>query len=162
MKQNFQHNDILIEESSIRKARCQWLKQAREAAGKTPEEVAELAEITINTYYDFEQCEGDLNIVVSLSELSKISSALGIRTRFLFEGKSDGKQISPSQLASQIKRHLEKTDMSITDFEDRVGFTVALAIENPSEILNWNVDCLRFVSAEIGVSWLDALPSAPN
>jgi hypothetical protein len=162
MKNKFRHENILIEEKNVCEARRLRLKQVREALGKSPQEIHALlgsSDVSVGSYYDLEDHDGALNTTISLGELCKLSSILGTRARFIFDGKlEDGRQISPSDLSARIKRHLENTATSITDFEDRVGFVIAPALEDPSEILNWNIDCLRFVSAEIGVNWLDALP----
>jgi transcriptional regulator with XRE-family HTH domain len=153
MKQKFQHDDIVIEETAVREARRLRLKQAREATGKSPKEVAALVGISSNLYYDLEGIDGELNMVISLGELSKLSSVLGIRTRFIFDGKTEGQSISLEQLCAKIKEYLNVTGMSITDFETRVGFTIAAALDNPFEVFKWNVDCLRFVCEEIGIDW---------
>jgi hypothetical protein len=161
MKQVFQHDKILIEEAEVHKARRLRLKKAREATGKSPQEIVALVGIPIvsdNLYYDLEDHNGQLNMVMSLGELSKLSSILGICTRYIFDGKTEKQKISLEQLSAQIKRHLEKTQMSIADFENRVGFVIAPTLENPKEALYWNVDCLRFVCTEIGINWLDVLP----
>ncbi len=95
---------------------------------------------------------------ISLSELSKLSSVLGTRTRFIFEDSEAGQSISPEQLSTKIKAHLAATGMSVGKFEDRVGFVIEPALHDSAEVLKWNVDCLRFVCKEIGVDWLAALP----
>lgn len=158
MKQNFKSNEKLIENSAVRKARRLKLKQAREATGRSPQEIAASAGLPAPTYYDLEEQDGELNMVVSLGELFKLASALGIRTRFIFDDKIEGQLISAEQLCAKIKSYLDATRMSISEFENRVGFVIAPALGNPVEVFNWNVDCLRFVCSEIGVNWLDALP----
>jgi hypothetical protein len=162
MSHKFQHENILVEEKNVREARRFRLKQAREALGKSPQEIHALlgiSDMSIGSYYDLEDHDGTLNTTISLGELWRLSSVLRTSARFIFDGKlEDGSLLSPSDLSARIKRHVENTATSITDFEDRVGFVIAPALDDPYEVFNWNVDCLRFVSEEIGVNWLDALP----
>lgn len=135
------------------------LKRARELIGQSPQGVAALAGITLSTYYDMEEHEGMLNRQTSLAELSKLSSILRIPARSLFDDADESCElISHEQLCAKIKAHLAATRMSVSEFEDRVGFVIEPSLLDTSEVLNWNVDCLRFVCAEIGVEWLSALP----
>jgi transcriptional regulator with XRE-family HTH domain len=158
MKQNFQHDQILIENSVVRGARCIKLKYAREATGKSPEEIAALAGLPAPTYYDLEEIDGQLNMVISLGELSKLSSVLGIRPRFIFDDKVEGQPISPEQLCAKIKSYLDTTGISIAEFENRVGFVIKPSLRDSAKVLDWNVDCLRFVCEELGLDWRLALP----
>jgi hypothetical protein len=158
MKQEFQHDKILIETSAVREARRLKLKQAREAVGKSPQEVAALTGMSLPNYYDLENCDSELNMAISLGELSKLSSVLGISTRFIFDDKTDGQPISPEQLCAKIKSYLDAKNMSIANFEDRVGFTIEPSLHDASKVSDWNIDCLRFVCEEIGVNWHLAIP----
>jgi hypothetical protein len=152
------HDKILIEEKAVREARRLRLKQARESSGKLPQEIAALVGIPDNFYYDLEGIDGELNSAVSLGELSKLSSALGIHTRFILDGRTEGNQISPEQLCAKIQAYISATGISTEDFEERVGFVIKPSLRNSAEVLNWNVDCLRFVCEELGLDWRQALP----
>jgi hypothetical protein len=57
-------------------------------------------------------------------------------------------------LCAKINAHLNATGMSIAEFEERVGFEIEPSLKDATKVLDWNVDCLRFVCAEIGVDWL--------
>lgn len=118
-----------------------------------------MAGVTTLQYYDWENCAAELNMVASLGELSRLASILGIRTSFLFDDKIEYRRtFSPEQLCVKINAHLSATNIDITEFEDRVGFVIGPVLRDPIEVLNWNVDCLRFVCKEIGLDWLAALP----
>lgn len=135
------------------------LKRAREAAGKTPEEIASLVGVSVPSYYDWECVEGDINTTGSLGELAEVCRVLGLRVATLFDDAATGEDsVPPEELCARIRAHLDAKDMSISEFEDRVGFEVASVLVDPLQIMGWNVDCLRFVCAEIGVNWLSALP----
>jgi len=158
MKENFKFDEILIEGDAVHQARRVKLKQAREATGKSPQEIAALAGLSAPTYCDLEEQDGELNMVVSLRELSKLASALGISTRFIFDDSIKGQPISPEQLCVKIKSYLNAAGMSIAEFESRVGFVIEPSLHDFAKISDWNVDCLRFVCEELGLNWRLALP----
>lgn len=114
--------------------------------------------ISTPSYCDLEEHDGELNQTISLGELAKLDSVLGIRSRFIFDDRIEGQQISPEQLCAKINAYLDETGMTIADFEDRVGFVIEPSLRAPADVLNWNVDCLRFVCTELGLDWRLALP----
>lgn len=135
------------------------LKRAREATGKSPQEVAALLGISFQEYDEWETYEAELNMAMKLGELSKLSSVLGIKTSLIFDDEIEGgAPLSPEQLCAKIKAYLDATGISTAQFEDRAGFVVEPSLRDPSEVLKWNVDCLRSVCAEIGSDWRLALP----
>src|SRR6266571_28207 len=75
------------------------LKRVRESLAKPAEDVAESLGITFAEYDEWETFEGELNMVMTLGELSRLATVLGVRTKFLFEDDSDAEQlVSPEQL----------------------------------------------------------------
>ena len=135
------------------------LKRAREAAGKSPEQMAALVGVSAPTYYDWEWGEGDISSTASLAELRKLSMALGVSTLTIFDdGPVSGAQISNEELRSRIETHLRVAGLSLEGFEDKVGYAVGSAVASPSAILEWNLDMLRLVCKELGVDWRLALP----
>jgi hypothetical protein len=48
--------------------------------------------------------------------------------------------------------------ISVSAFEEQVGWEVASALKDPDEILEWNVYGLTDICAAIGVNRLEALP----
>ena len=135
------------------------LRRARESRKKSVDEVARKLGISFKDYYEWEAHEAELNMAMTLKQLSHLSSALGIRTSQLFDDTDIGCHfISPNQLSDRIKSHLESHRISIPDFEEQVGFFIEEVLTDPLKILEWNVDCLRFVCAEIGIDWRQALP----
>jgi transcriptional regulator with XRE-family HTH domain len=135
------------------------LQRLREATGKSPDELARLIGISGSVYYDWEWHEDDLVLTASLAELARLSSVLGVPTRAIFEG-TGGKEaaISREYLSDRVRAHLGAKRMPLSEFEDKVGYDIGRALEDPAEVLSWNIDCLRSVCAEIGLNWLDALP----
>jgi transcriptional regulator with XRE-family HTH domain len=135
------------------------LKRAREAICKSPEETAAVVGVSVPTYYDWEWGEGDISSTASLRDLARLSAALGVPTAAIFEDDKSAKEsVSPAQLAEKVQAHLDGTGTTIADFEDRVGFVIEPFLRDPSKMLSWNLDCLRFVCRQVGVDWHDALP----
>ena len=136
------------------------LISAREAAGKSPEELADAAGISPPSYYDLEWVEGELEECLPLVTLQKLCAELRIRSSDLFadEPIAPAERIPPASLVAKIKEHLEETQRSISEFENKVGFKIRACLEDASSILTWDIDCLRYVCAELGVDWKLALP----
>ncbi|MEO8429383.1 MAG: helix-turn-helix transcriptional regulator [Verrucomicrobiota bacterium] len=134
------------------------LRLARDKRGLSLNQVALLAGMSVPECYDLETYVDEVATCIELA-LANLCGVLGIRARELFsEEASESKQISSEELVARIKATLEARGSSVSEFEERVGFTISPALANPSEVLSWNVDCLRFVCSEIGVKWIDALP----
>jgi transcriptional regulator with XRE-family HTH domain len=135
------------------------LKRLRESVGKSPEEIAGPLGISFREYDEWENYEGELSLVLSLDELSRLAKVLGVPTRLLFEDeRQTDRPISLRQLGARVKSHLEQRAISLSEFENRVGYEVQLALADPPEMLKWNVDCLRSVCAEVQIDWLSVLP----
>lgn len=58
----------------------------------------------------------------------------------------------------EIRRYLGRTRLTTEEFENRVGFEIAPALGDSSKVLDWNLDCLRFVCKELGIDWRLAPP----
>jgi len=135
------------------------LKTAREAAGKEPEEMAMYVGRSISNYYDLENVNGELFRTVALGELSKLCLALGIEARTLFDRPIiTGQYISPEELIAKTKMYLSNCGLSVAEFEDQIGFEIESSFSSPTEVMNWNVDFLRWLCREIDVDWRLALP----
>lgn len=82
-----------------------------------------------------------------------------MKVRDLFGGlKTSEPGISSDELMSKVRNYLSVTGLSVTQFEDRVGCVVEPALKDSSKVMDWNVDFLRWVCAEIGLDWHLALP----
>jgi DNA-binding XRE family transcriptional regulator len=135
------------------------LKRLREATGKTPHDMAALVGVSSDIYYDWEWGDGDISRTASLAELAKLATSLGVGVLDIFDdGPIQGEHVRPEQLSEMMKAHIKRARLSTAQFEERVGFEMEPALNDPAEILNWNLDCLRFVCNQIGLDWRLALP----
>ena len=136
------------------------IRRARESAGLSPTEICEKIGVSEFTYRDWEWGDGDISNSASLTELARLASALRIRTSEIFDDNpAIHQQFSTIELVDKVNAHLKANGLDIAALEDRVGFDLSSAIQSPSEVLKWNLDCLRFVCSEIGVDWRQALPA---
>jgi hypothetical protein len=136
------------------------LKRAREAAGKTTQDLGEFVE-NVATYYDMEDYDGELYSNASLGELSRLCSALGIKPRDLFDDKPNVEgTISRVQLLSRAREYMKQNKLSVEEFSDRIGFEIGPSLEDASKMMDWNVDFLRWLCEELGLEWRSALPEA--
>jgi transcriptional regulator with XRE-family HTH domain len=156
---NQERKGLQAPQSEMRASRLRLIR-AREAAGKTPQDLGEYLE-NVPTYYDMKACDGELYSVASLGELSRLCLALGIKPRDLFDDKSNIEgPILPEQLLSEAKEYIKKRKLSVAEFSDCVGFEIEPSLKDPSKMLDWNVDFLRWLCDEIGLDWRLALPEA--
>jgi len=135
------------------------LKRAREAAGKTHEELSKFVGHSTCAYYDLEDFDGELYETIGLGELSALCSALGIKSRELFDDRvENGQEISPEQLISKARARMKETAVSVADFSNLIGFEIQPSLDDISKVMDWNVDFLRWLCRELELDWRLALP----
>ena len=134
------------------------LRRAREAGSKTPEQLGEIVS-DVPSYHDLENCDGELYNNLSLGNLSRLCSALGIKPCELFgHGINAEQTISPEQLVFKTKEYLRQNTLNIAEFEARIGFEIGPSLNDASKVLDWNVDFLRWLCGELGLDWRLTLP----
>ena len=140
----------------------EMLKRAREAVGKTPQDLGEYVG-NVSSYYDIEDYDGEIYSVPSLGELSRLCSALGIKPRDLFDDRPNIEgTISAVQILSRARQYMKQNKLSVEEFSDRIGFEIGPSLEDVSKMMDWNVDFLRWLCEELGLDWRSALPEAKS
>ena len=137
------------------------LVAARKRSGKTHQELADMTGVNRDWYYDLESYAPELSESLSLLQLRNLCAALDVSPLWLMTGGevSGAKKLLPSELMASVKSYLGSNNLDLTEFEDKIGYTIASVLEHPDRIFEeWNVDCLKEVCNEIGVDWVDALP----
>ena len=132
------------------------LKQLRESRGLTHAELAKVAGISVEWYYDLEAEDDDLDCNVSVGSVARIANKLGTKPSVLYGGAS-GRAVSTDHLASLIREYIEQSGKSLEEIENQIGYGVATALANPDHFRNFNADGLRAVCAAVGVNWFDVL-----
>jgi len=136
------------------------LRAFRESRKLEPADLAAAMGLSESSYYDLEACPEDLFTSVSLKQLQRLSIQLGVPPRALFADiEARISTVAVEDVVQAIRRHLEANAIDIGTLEDRVGFTLHDCLTNSTTVLEWNVDCLRFVCDEIGLDWRAALPN---
>lgn len=135
------------------------LKRAREAAGKSHEELGRLVGGR-STYWDLECHDAELFMAVSLNQLTRLCAEFGITVRSLFDERfGQESTLTPEQLMLKPKEHMAQSGLGLGEFEARIGFEFGPALQDPAEVLDWNVDFLRWLCRELALDWRLALPS---
>jgi transcriptional regulator with XRE-family HTH domain len=141
------------------------LRQAREDSGAAYFSVAEAAGVGANTYWDLEGFDDDLYMTVSLAEIGRIASVLGLSMEELFA--ADRPHITGRKLAGLepliqlVLDRVRVTGRPLSAFEDEVGWALADAVERPTAAWDqWNVDCFRDVCGALGIDWLSVMQGA--
>jgi hypothetical protein len=88
-----------------------------------------VAGINLESYYDLETNDGELDNAISVRSVARIASELGVKPSILYGGTSGG-AISTNDFASLIRTHLDQSGQSLAEFENQVGYS--LGEETPS------------------------------
>jgi transcriptional regulator with XRE-family HTH domain len=138
------------------------IKGIRESRGLSFDEVAKNVGLSWNEYFDLELHADEVLMCISLGQLAALGRVLGVAPSVLLtkEETSDHPlaRLSRSDLSARIQAFIDGAGISLSEFEEQVGWEIAQALYDSDEILDWNVDCLSDVCSAIGVNWLEALP----
>ena len=135
------------------------LKAIRLQSGKTPGEIASSCDMSLPSYYDLEAHSGELTSAISLGQLAKLAKALQIESASLFTDRPVGTPIGALDISALVKEYLGMHSMSLSKLGDEIGYDIDNVLDFPDSISDWNIDCLRALSAKIGFDWLAAIPS---
>lgn len=138
------------------------IRQKRLAVGKSEREMAELIGINLPSYFDLESYDDEVVDCLSLSELSKMNQALNMTPAELFSedvSGSDDAHLSFAEFIEKVKSHIESHDMTVPEFEDKVGWELESLLNDPEEIWKRNVEFLKDVCVEVGINWLSVAPA---
>jgi hypothetical protein len=135
----------------------QRLRRARERLGLEPQAVADSAGLDLPSYYDLETCDDELFTCIALRDLFNLCNVLRISPTNLF---TDSPDEAPAErhgfphLARCLRDHLASNHLSLDEFENRAGWSLSAFLDHPDTALDWNVDCLRAVCAQLNLNWL--------
>jgi hypothetical protein len=72
---------------------------------------------------------------------------------------SDDAHLSFAEFIEKVKSHIESHDMTVPEFEDKVGWELESLLNDPEEIWKRNVEFLKDVCVEVGINWLSVAPA---
>lgn len=135
------------------------LKALRERAGRSVPQIAQETGLSAALLYDLEATD-DLYDTVSLDEINRLARALGVKPSMLFNDAPSSalsRRSGRQRLPSLLLKYLAVKQLSIEQFEERVGYEVRQVLSNPGAVRDWNAACLMAVASELGLCWLEYL-----
>lgn len=125
----------------------------RKFSGKSLEQLSCETGLSIPTLSDLEDCD-DLRNCISIGNLWRLCAALGIRPGKLFLEQYSETLISAcdiENLSELIRVHLIKSEIPLTQFEEKIGFQIGEVLNCPPYAWGWNLDCLFAVCEQLNV-----------
>lgn len=139
------------------------IRGLREAAGLEIGVVADALDISYASAHDLEAYDDEATTCLSLRQLVGLCSLLTVDPVTLFSAADADSRpradLSPHELSSRIQDHLRDTGLPLAEFEDQAGWELGAFLRDPSEIWEWNVDCLVDVCSAITIDWRQVLSS---
>ncbi len=120
------------------KHRGKRIKALREKAGLESEAVAEITGINNSWYWDLKAYDDEVTDTLTLKQVTKLAEILSVTPRQLLSEEADtdiAGEVIPSELANRIKHFLESKKMGMKEFEDIVGWELALFLDEPEKVL---------------------------
>ncbi|MBE7501237.1 MAG: hypothetical protein HS113_13210 [Verrucomicrobiales bacterium] len=134
-------------------APCRF-KEAREAAGLEVEVLARDLEITPESVWDLEMCEGEWRTCLSPVQLLRFCRTTATPVIELFGAPEGGSPLTPVDLARSIQDYCGREGLSLGGFGERVGWEVDGLHDDPSGMLQKiPMDGLIAIADQVGVDW---------
>ena len=128
-------------------------REARERLGLSPKEAAERMAVALGALRDIE-CIADELMIYSPAQIQKFCEVLAINPRDLLGIESTAAPITPTELVALIREHCRAHGMTIGQFEDASGWTLAHTMEQPAQFLHdYNMEAFREICGGLGVDW---------
>ena len=131
------------------------LRAAREKAGKTIDEMAQLLNISVASYYDLESYADEVTTCLSLRQAAQLFRVLGIDPQEFFERSSlETEIVTLDGLFERINNYLTTHQITVSDLEDEVGWEIEPLLKEHSKLLEYDIDALKDICNRIGIDWL--------
>ena len=139
------------------------IRQLRLSTGKSEGEMAEIMNISVESYFDLEAYDDEVLECISVYELRKMSGAFGVTPVELLMGvpraEANLNHISYVELVERIKKYIDSQGVTVTEFEDSVGWYIESLFDNPQEIEGRCVQFLIDACNELQLDWLEVIPN---
>jgi len=136
------------------------IQSARVRVGLDERTMAERIGISLPAYFDLEMHNDEVFTCLSLDQVRRLARTLGVSIVSLVADDPDAMRsaLSMSHLVERLRQRLSQEGITADAFSDRVGWDITAALSDPESAWHdWNIDCLRDVSTELGVEWLGIL-----
>lgn len=135
-------------------------RQARERIGLLPDELAAQSGIPAAGIWDIEAFEGDLTSSYSPKDVQRLCRVLAISPVALFGDAVVEPPITAADLVGRIKVECSLRNISLAEFEEVVGWSLAVGMEAPEKLLeNMTIDGLQWLCRELRIDWRRVLLS---
>lgn len=139
------------------------IERLRLNAGKTIGEMADIMNLTYESYCDLEAYDDEVLTCISLAQLQKICSAFNVSPITLLAGEAKQvagiRRISNHEFTEKIRGYISAQGITISEFEDRIGWHIESLLENPELLAELDVEFVQNACREIGIDWLAVLPA---
>jgi hypothetical protein len=139
------------------------LRAARTRAGLPESVVATQIGVTMPAYFDLEAFDDEIVTTLSLEQLVELGRTVGVPPLTLIA--DDVESVAPVTMETFIERlraRIATEGGDVEAFSNRVGWEMQPVLADPSRAwLDWNVDCLRDVSAALDADWRAILKEPP-
>src|SRR5690606_15442075 len=110
------------------------LREARERAGLTLQELSERTGLSYDRLFDVESYDDELWSTMSVADVAALAGALALSPRELVapDGEAAGLGVlAPQDLVRSIREHLDRRGMELASFEAEVGWEVGGVMTDP-------------------------------
>ncbi|MDB6023367.1 MAG: hypothetical protein JWQ04_3224 [Pedosphaera sp.] len=129
-------------------------REARERAGLPPEEAARRMCLSHSLLRSIESDDDELTAVHSPADIQRFCSVLGVRPCELLAVRCQAKPLTPEEIAANIFHHCRAEGMTVTHFEEMVGWCVTRSLEKPQRFFHdYSLDALRDICRELDLEW---------
>ena len=110
--------------------------------------------ISSSSIWDIESYDQELFMCYSTADIQRFCSVLAIGPRDLFAIDSTSSPITPAELAGLIRDHCHSHSISIEQFEDASGWSIAKSLDEPERFRHdYPIDGIRDICQELAVDW---------
>jgi transcriptional regulator with XRE-family HTH domain len=137
-------------------SRSERLSKLRARAGKSREEMATLAGVSLEGWDDLERYDEEIEECISIDQLVAIAKAFDVEPWDLLA--NDGEQLPPTdvsfdQVANIVRDRMGKLGFSLHDLEHQVGWALGPFLEAPDSATKNPASFLRDLCTDFGIAW---------
>ena len=129
-------------------------KEFRERAGLSFDDAAQQMELSPACIWDIENCEDEIEVCYSPHEVQRFCQVFGIQPAELFAVTTTEPPITAAGLVSLIHEECQSRNLTMEQFEDKVGWRLHTMIDPPERLLTeMTIDGFREVCRELHIDW---------
>jgi hypothetical protein len=153
-------NQERVDRSSAFPPAADHLREAREAKGLSPQQLATRFGSEGHLCPDLELYDDELFTCISISDLLRLAEVLGTSAPALLFGEdvpAPIQALSFSNIADRIRSHLSAVKATPDAWGELVGWDVQPILADPRALGTYNVQGLRDICSGLGLDWVGVL-----